>query len=719
VRSVRHTTILCSAALWLTFAVIGCTQSQPVHYLGDAQLGYYEDTVTKIAYPDVHVETNQDAVAGFGPHRLRDRKQDEIWNLSLQQAIHLALQNNEIIRTSGSFRSPFNTLLTNPNGSSSVFDPAIRETGFLFGSRGVEAALADFDANLTTTMTWGRNETLLNNPLFGQTAGSTQFEETGNFRAELEKSFVNGSTISVNHNINYSSTNLPSLLFPSSYTGSLGFDYRIPLLAGYGTKFTRTAGPIGQNLRGVSGFDQGVLIARINSDISVADFELSVRNMLKDVEDLYWDLYLAYRVYDSEVISRDSALRTWREVKARAEQGLEGGGRADEAQARDNYFEVRVRTENALADIYASETALRRLIGLPVNDGRIIRPSDEPLIAEFQEDWHVALAEALTRRIELRRQKWTIKSLELQLSASKSTLKPRLDFTAGYQLNALGDKLFADDDDDGVTAEGFNGFYNTLTQGNQTGWNLGFEFLLPFGFRRAHSAVRNFELRLAKARAGLQAQELEISHELSAAFQDVDRWYTMAETNFNRRRAAEERVKAFETQYELGQANLDLLLRAQVSRAQAEIAYYQSLVEYNKSLTDIHYRKGTLIERDHIQMSEGLWQPGAYEEALKRAWARSHAFDAEKYLYNEPRPFSSDEVIGTVDMFMPPNQSAHQPLPAAPMPEEFEPAPDPEAESKPPKPKSTQINKVHLESDEANQLVLPAIKEFVPPPPAP
>ena len=109
--------------------------------------------------------------------------------------------------------------------------------------------------------------------------------------------FADSSSITLNHNWNYALTNLPSQLFPSSYVGLLELEFRRPLFAGAGAEFTRIAGPIGRNLRGVSGVNQGVSIARINNDISIADFQANVRNMLKDVEDSYWDLYLAYRSF--------------------------------------------------------------------------------------------------------------------------------------------------------------------------------------------------------------------------------------------------------------------------------------------------------------------------------------------------------------------------------------------------------------------------------------
>ena len=41
------------------------------------------------------------------------------------------------------------------------------------------------------------------------------------------------------------------------------------------------------------------MLARINTDIALADFEASVRNLVADVETAYWDLYLQYRSLDA------------------------------------------------------------------------------------------------------------------------------------------------------------------------------------------------------------------------------------------------------------------------------------------------------------------------------------------------------------------------------------------------------------------------------------
>lgn len=277
---------------------------------------------------------------------------------------------------------------------------------------------------------------------------------------------------------------------------------------------------------------------RINQDITLADFEARVLQMLKDVEDLYWELYLRYREYDTAVTNRNSALQSWRE----AHRILEAGGKpgfkpSDEAQARDFYFQSRSLAETALSDIYSAEIALRRIVGLSVNDGRMMRPSDEPTTAAFHPSWETSLTEALTQRVELRMQKWSIKSLELQLCAAESLTNPRLDFVSDVQANGLGDGLLGSYN----SPNQFSTVYGSMATGNFPGWNLGFVFQMPLGFRAAHAQVRNIELRLAKARDQLQAQEIDISHEVAQDFQNIAVQYTTAQTNFNRFRAAQRR----------------------------------------------------------------------------------------------------------------------------------------------------------------------------------
>src|SRR5205807_4902417 len=132
--------------------------------------------------------------------------------------------------------------------------------------------------------------------------------------------------------------NNPTRAAPSSYDVNYEFGYTQPLLAGFGTDFTRIAGPLlaggGQALGG-----GGVLTARINEDISLTDFERAMRDMVFGVENAYWDLYVAYRTFASIRAGRDSALDNWRRIMALREAGALGGEAIFLAQARTQYYQ--------------------------------------------------------------------------------------------------------------------------------------------------------------------------------------------------------------------------------------------------------------------------------------------------------------------------------------------------------------------------------------------
>ncbi|MAT16606.1 MAG: transporter [Planctomyces sp.] len=635
-----HWLLIC-VMCWTTF---GCKsvamKEEKLKYLGDEdRMKYYKDEVTSIEYTEVAHEIPDEVRHTEEPRTIRDRKHDEIWDMTLAEAVHLALMNNRIIRTDSSFLGS-TAALANPNVNS-VYDPAIQETGVLFGGRGVEAALSDFDANFTTSMIWNRNEQIVNSPFFGGTPGGTLTTEGASFQSALSKQFATGGSFAVRNNWDYTGTNASNQLFPSTYQGFVSGEFRQPLLARSGVEYTRIAGPSGAGFSGVTGVSQGVVIARINNDITVADFELSVIDLLRDVETVYWQLYLDYHRYHTVVTARNSALESWRVANVKKEiGGTQGFKLADEAQAKDLLFQRRADASTTLSDLYTREVRLRRLLGLPVNDGRVIRPVDEPVEAEFIPDWYGNLVDALVNRVELRRQKWTIRSLELQHRAAESLLRPQLDFVSSYRVNGFGDQLWGlgDDDDAANTAPGLRYGVERLTQGDETGWSLGFEMNVPIGFRSAKAQVRNFELRIRKAREQLSVLEMEVSAELAVAVQNVHRNYIAARENFSRRKAARDRVRLFEAEFEAGNSTLDPLLRAQSSLAEAEVSFYTSLVEYNLSLLDLQYRKGTVLEYDNVYLSEGSWDPVAYQQAVRRAWHRTYAFD-NPHLDTEPGEF--------------------------------------------------------------------------------
>lgn len=708
-----------TAALAGLGLVGGCRSlsSEPaIAYVGDADLEHYVGRATSVATPDVATVADDSAVS-FPPHTVTDRSRDEIRDITLTEAIHLSLSNSEVIRERGQFLSPTNPLLNNPEFATSIYDPAIQETNTQFGNRGVEGALSDFDVLFTTQMLWGREERIQNQQ-FGFGPGQELQQDTAQFRSRLEKPIATGGTVAFSHDVDYEFNNAQSRLFDSAYSGNVQAEFRHPLLAGSGLEFNRIAGPQSRNFGRNATFTNGVLIARINNDIEVAEFQRAARNLVREVEESYWNLFLAYRVYHAQVVARNSALETLRIVQTR--EGLAGSSAAELAQAKESYFDARSSVQEARGTLYRRELELRRITGLPVNDGTVLRPAEEPMVAKFSPDWYASLCEALTSRVELRRQKWQIKSLELQLAAAENVARPNLDFVSRYRVNGFGDKLLAGDDDDSQnTQQGLDDFYNTVLDNDQTGWDLGLELSMPVGLRSAKAQVRWYELRLAKARAALTTIEHEISHELAAAFQEVEQFYQIAETSLNRRAASEERVRAYEAGLEVGgigsgesggssSVNIDQLLRSQAALAQSEVAYWQAIISYNQAIADVYLREGTLLERAGVSLAEGTWTPKAYEQAIREAWARSHAF-RNPLLDADPDPFAreGDTLATAVPEPVVRISSEQSPADVA-VPPSPRPVPEPQASTVSPAPRPVRPNAVPV--------AVPTADDFLPAP---
>lgn len=631
-----------------------------------------ETTTTSIEYSD--------AEATPAPRSMEDFETAEAWNLSLQEAIQLTLANSKVMRDLGG------QLINNPSGARSVYEPALRESDPRFGT---EAALSAFDAQFTTNTFWNKQDRAVNNIFEG--GGTTLLRgDTGTFQNQISKRGVTGSQFTVRNNINYQANNVSTNTFPSAWDTNIETEFRHPLLQGGGVQFNQIAGP--SATPGLY-FSNGVLVSRINTDISLADFEASVRNLVSDVENSYWDLYYAYRDLNAKVAARNSALETWRAIHAKYLSNSPGGEAAREAEASEQYFIMQAAVEDAQVGgpargtlsgggsgggvfrggggVYAAERRLRVLLGNLAHDDRLIRPCDEPPDAKVVFDWNVVLHEALARRVELRRQKWLVKRRELELIAARNFLLPRLDAVGIYRWRGFGNDLISAGR---AGKPEFDNAFMNLTSGEFQEWQLGAQFQVPIGYRQGHAAVRNAQLQLTRERAVLHDQEMQVAHDLSAAVADVDRIYTLLRTNFNRRAAAWRQVESAQAAYAADAGSIDAFLTAQRRFAEADGSYYRTLTEYAVAVKNVHFEKGTLLDYDGVYLTEGPWAPKAYADASQHALDRRIALPLSE-LRNRPtnvgaRPFSQQILeTQTEDVeteSVPKSGAAPQPLKSPP-----------------------------------------------------
>ena len=524
------------------------------------------------------------------------------WGIGLLEVIHLALTNNDVIPVDAQFLSSSSPLLNTPELVASVYDPAIQATG-VAGNRGTIAASSDFVPVFSARSTWGEDDVIQNNLVSaGLPAGSVLETDTGQLQLSLQQQLGTGGTLEFQHNTTFDENNVATNLFPNVYRGQLALEYNQPLWSGAGDLFTAIAGPINLISTRAPSVDQGILITRLNEKLSENEFQVALRQLIKDVTDVYQNLNLAHQRHQVESTTRDAIREIWERVKAQDESG-DGRGLASVAQAEESLHAANARVRDALAEISLTENRLRRLTGVGPQDGRVLRPSETAQDNIYAEDWDVSLDAAFSTRPELHETSLTIRSLELQRTAAKSLTRPRLDLVTNFHVNGFGDRPF---NDSGRPTVRPDSYYQNLLKAGHTGWFAGVEFSVPLDQRQTRALQHQLEHRLAKARAALQAQKKEIAHELWHAFRSAERWSDQVAENQRRVDAARDQVESLEATWENGDVTVDLLIRAHTTMSTAGTELARVTTEYHKAMNEVRFRRGTLLEDLNVTIKEAI-----------------------------------------------------------------------------------------------------------------
>jgi outer membrane protein TolC len=202
--------------------------------------------------------------------------------------------------------------------------------------------------------------------------------------------------------------------------------------------------------------------------------------------------------------------------------------------ANTNYSAQRLQ---AIDTVLENERQLRALLGMPVEDGHRLMPSDSPTLAPYSPDWNASVREALNRRPELFMARQDIKVAQMNLLLAKNQLLPDVRFTSTYDFNGLGTQL---DGGSGITTSGGCAEHQRFSQsadGNYSSWSAGIRATIPLGFRFAHVQVRQAQLALTRSLETLKDQELKAESFLYRYYKQLSTAYEQIKANRAQREA--------------------------------------------------------------------------------------------------------------------------------------------------------------------------------------
>jgi len=450
--------------------------------------------------------------------------------------------------------------------------PVIRETG-------IQEAKGAFDTNAFLQGKFDHLNDPVGNTL--TTGGASRFiQDEWSFEAGAKKKFVTGTEVTVSQKLGQLSNN--SIYFqpnPQS-TGRLSLSIVQPLLRGSGVGYNRAT----------------LRIAKLDSEIAMAEFVRQSESHLLEITRTYWALYAARVTYLQKARLVDDTARVTDELKAR-----------QKVDARQTQL---FRAESALAsrrsDLIRSEAAIRnaqdRLKALTSDPALLsspnteLIPGDRLVLHAAPVDPQQAASVALENRPEINQAFLQLRAATIREKMQRNELMPELNLVLQGSLGGLSGGDYGD---------AYGRQYNT----GGPGYAAGFVFSFPLENNIARA-------RLERRRLELRQQVDQLKTTIDTVFLEVKISAREVATAYRETQAKFAAVKAFTADVESIQARralqtaspapgadeasqtalyLDTVLDSQDRRSSAEEEFIRAAANYQIAIVNLQRSQGRLL----------------------------------------------------------------------------------------------------------------------------
>ena len=526
-----------------------------------------------------------DAFVNDTTHYGRLRELTGPQRLALADCIALALANNTNLQISR--LGPLGAL-AQVRRSYSIFDPS------LFGD-----ATRDFtEQPVSGLISSGGN----------QVVARTR-TEMGNMTGDLglRKTLLSGGTLTAalrTNRLTQSNAFLAGL--DPQYQNNLAISLNQPLLRDFGLYFTTLQ----------------VRIARTTERSAVKQYEASIANTIRQVEQSYWVLVQVNATVESE----EQGLTLAKELQ-RQNEGKYNVGAAPKTSVLEAQAEVARREASLIQAQTAQSLArdnLRAVINATGADSQallVVEPADDPKVEAYPIDLDRSLATALDRRPELAVAKLSVETAGMQLKIASNQLLPRLNAVGSLGTTGLSGDLrninpVPPAPTPGKQPNAYEGAYgqayNGLVDGRYYSYTAGVTLEVPLSNIGAKADYAQLRVAVEQARLALQQTQEGVTLEVKKAVTNLQSDLKSIEATRIARELAEENLRNQQARYDVGLVTTKDLLDFQNRLTLARATEVLALTTYNVDLAELRRVEGTLLEARNVQLRTGEEEPAPF-----------------------------------------------------------------------------------------------------------
>jgi outer membrane protein TolC len=555
--------------------------------------------------------------------RIDQLVKDGVLELSLQDAISLALENNldiaiarynfpiaaaDVLRTQagGSFRGVNTGVIQNtPGGGVGGFGAGPNGAGAGGTSGGAGGAGSGASGLVSSTLGTGTNvssydpliQGQVNDEHYTQPLSNTSIygiqtlqQNTTNGNIEYSQAFPTGTSFSFLWDNNRGATNSPNSFLNPTLNSYYHVALQQQLLAGFG---------FGPNLRFLR-------IAKNNQKISDEAFTLQVITTVTQVENMYWDLVAAYEDEGVKSRSLDFARQTLdsgrKQLALQAIPAMDV--MKDEAEVASREQDLTIAKSTLLFQELLMKNALTKNLDDPILEAMPVRPINTSAMNDTtsQGPTEDMIARALRDRIELSESDIDLENRRISRDAARNALLPQVALTAYYGGTGLaGPPNPASGETSNAPLDWAGAIHNAYNN-SAPDYYFGVSVNIPIRNRVAKSDQYRAELETRQAELRLQQLKKQIRIEVRNAQYALEQSQARVESARKGRDLAQKTFDITAKEQELGAGSAYQTLTARRDLAVAESTLVAAMTAYQKAKIELDRAVGSTLDANTISI---------------------------------------------------------------------------------------------------------------------
>jgi outer membrane protein len=405
-----------------------------------------------------------------------------------------------------------------------------------------------------------------NRPFLGTTSDSDYYQ------ANIGTLLPTGLQLSLRSDLGNTTGAGPSGTFANGF-GAASIQMRQPLLRNFWIDSSRMT----------------IQVSKKELAISELALRQQIMNTVNDTTLAYYDLVLAKERIKIQQEALDLAEHLVNESKSRVNLGVLA--RQDEKQTESQLLARQSDLLGAQGALTIQEYAMKALVTDDVkawNENQIEPTSSLAADARtfsVAQSWTAGLAkrpDLLQAKADLERQGIVIKFL-------KNQIFPELDLTGDYGQAGSG--------------VGYNDALDGIRTGTSPFFSFGAELRIPLAGNRNASA--NYQASKATLKQSvLRFKQLEnsVMVQIGTAVQTAETRLAQVDKTRQSREFAETALEAEQKKLQSGKSSEFVVVQLQKDLTSARLAEAQALIDYNKALTGLALREGTIMEQSSLEL---------------------------------------------------------------------------------------------------------------------